>query len=46
MLVTGALIIHFHDRDLDDGERELANVARILAEQTDRTFEGRASSIA
>jgi hypothetical protein len=40
MLVTGALIIHFHDRDLDDGERELANVARILAEQTDRTFEG------
>jgi PAS domain S-box-containing protein len=40
LLVTGAMIVHFRDRDLVDGERELANAALILAERTDRTFEG------
>ena len=36
---TSALVFHFRDRALADTERELSNIALILAEQSDRAFQ-------
>src|SRR5262245_211636 len=39
ILTTAALVLNFRDRALSDAERELANTALILAEQSDRAFQ-------
>src|SRR5258707_117139 len=38
-IVTAILVSHFRDHALAATERELGNVALILAEQTDRAFQ-------
>ena len=39
ILTTVILVLNFRDRALSDAERELANTALILAEQSDRAFQ-------
>src|SRR6266851_708863 len=36
---TSILLFHFRDRALADSERQLSNIALILAEQSDRSFQ-------